>query len=491
MSWGRFRPHILIAILALMALSFFAGARIHSREYPRTSLLAGASGAAAEVSGVEDVSLQPVELFQEIMTLLRRNYVSGISAKQETELGYAAVRGMLTDLNDPYTRFMDPEEFRGFREESQGHFEGIGATLEMMEVPDSPAPKAKPEGRPDTAALSPFYCSVCGADTGNPVSYHILRSSAKGFEAEYVPGPPTYRHFRITIVTPISGGPAEHIGIKPADQIVKIDDTSTYGMNLSEAVKRIKGPAGTTVTLLIARKGSNKPLEFRIVRGRVNIPTVEQKVLEGGIGYLRINQFNETSAELTADALAKLRAQNIRGLILDLRNNPGGGLEACLQIASMFVSQGPIVYIQSKGGEPEARLAPKQAHGIDIPVVVLVNRGSASASEILAGALQDRGVAKLVGERTFGKGLVQTVLTLDDGSAVAITTAKYLTPKKHEVNDRGINPDKQVAQAEDGPVDFLSDKDVQARAAIELIKAEIAGGPLRQATAPLAPAPAH
>ncbi|NIM05138.1 MAG: PDZ domain-containing protein [Armatimonadetes bacterium] len=465
------RPWMGIVMVALMTLSFAAGTQFRSLACVGANLMAGVGGFASEsLSAVEEISLRPVEAFQEVTALLRRNYVAGISEKQEVELGYAAIRGMLAGLRDPYTRFMDPEEYNGFREENQGHFEGIGATLEMTEVPVSP------ESDKETAkqgALSPFQCAVCGADWVNPLSYRITRASANGFEAEYVSEAPFYREYRISVVAPIPGGPAERVGLKAGDQVVKIDDTSTYGMSMTEAVKRIRGPAGTAISLLIRREGESKPIELEIVRGNIDIPTVEKRVLDGDIGYLRINSFNESSVELTAEGLAELKTKGIKGLVLDLRNNPGGGLEVCLDVTAMFVPHGPIVYIQAKGAEPAPRLAPKQSRGLGLPLVVLVNRGSASASEILAGAVQERGVGKVVGERTFGKGLVQIVRPLKDGSAVAITTAKYMTPKKHEVNERGILPDKEVAQPE-GVVRPLSDEDLQAKTAVEMVKEQIA-----------------
>jgi len=469
----RFRPERVVLVLALMVLSFAAGAQFRSLPDGKARMLAGTSGASHEaVSAVQEVSLRPVEAFSEVMSLLRREFVSGISAEKEPELTYAAIRGLLAGLDDPYTRFMGPEEYRSFLEESQGHFEGIGATLELAKVVSALPPEKE---KKDSGALSPFRCAVCGADWVNPLSYRIVRATQKGFEAEYVKEPPSYRQYRITIVAPIPGGPAEKAGIKAGDQILKIDETSAFGIGLSEAAKRIRGPAGTTVSLLISRKGEARPMEFKIVRGNIDIPVAEHKLLEAEIGYLRINTFNENSAPKVAEGLAELRKRDIKGLLLDLRNNPGGGLEPCLEVAGMFLPEGPVVYIQSRGSEPRPRSAPKEAKGIGMPLVVLVNRGSASGSEILAGALQDRGIGKLVGERTFGKGLVQTVVKLKDGSALAITTAKYFTPKHREVNKEGIVPDKEVAQPpERATVEPLSEKDLQAKAALQMLKAEIA-----------------
>ena len=479
MGGKRVAPLGVFLTLVLMAISFATGTQL------RPVAATGVASLKAEVAGpsstvapqVQSVSLSPVETFQEVLSKLRQKYVTGISPEEEKKLAYAAVRGMLYGLGDPYTRFMDPEEYRGFVEENSGHFEGIGATLEMAEVKD-PVLIEKDKQSKDSGISALFKCPICGADWVNPTTYRITRSSAKGFEAEYVQEPHLYRHYRITVITPIHGGPAEKAGIKAGDQIVKINDASTFGMGLSEAVKLIKGPANTTVTLLISRKGKN--IEFKIVRNKIEIPTVETKALEGGIGYLRINTFNGNSSEKTAEGIADFQKNKAKGILLDLRNNPGGGLEACLDVAAQFLARGPIVHIESRGGQEQTLSVPSDAHSSDLPLVVLVNRASASASEILAGALQDSATAKLVGERTFGKGLVQTVLGLKDNSAVVITTARYFTPKHHQVNEKGITPDQNVEQPE-GIVEFLSDKDLQAKAAEKLLKEEIAAHSKTQA----------
>jgi carboxyl-terminal processing protease len=465
---GQPRLATVIICLALMVVAFFAGLEFNAFPSGSNTLLAGVSGSAAPTV-VKDISLGPVEAMQEILILLRQYFVAGITSAQETELRYSAIRGLLAGLGDPYTRFMDPEEFKAFREESEGHFSGIGATLEL-------APVSKPisikKGKEDEA-LSPYHCPVCGADWVNPTSYHITHSSAKGFEAEYTHEPPVYRQYRITVVSPIRGGPAEKIGLKARDQILKINGASTFGMGISEAVKLIKGLSGTTVTLLIGRKGSQAK-EYKITRGDITIPTVEEKMLADNIGYVQLNDFIATSPEKISEAFADLKQKGMRGLLLDLRNNPGGSLEVCVDIASLLLPKGEVVYIQSKGEEPKPRLVKPGKNGLEVPIIVLINGGSASASEILAGALQDRKVAKLVGERTFGKGLVQTVVALKDKSAVVITTAKYLTPLRHEVNDKGITPDYEVKDTSEERVEPLSQKDVQAAAAIKLLKSEIA-----------------
>jgi carboxyl-terminal processing protease len=469
------RLPLLVIILTLMALSFIVGRQYSSypSPFPPHNLIAALGGAGGENSGVEDISLKPVEAFNEVVAALRQNYVDGIDAEKETTLTYAAIRGLLGGLQDPYTRFLDPQEFRDFQEENSGKFQGIGATLESVPVPD-PADKEKHSDAEIPVTL--FRCKVCGADWENPLSYHIDRMSKNGFEATFTHELPLYRQYRVAVVAPIPGGPAEKAGIKPGDQIVKIGDTSTFGMDLNEAVKLIRGPSGTMVNLLIKRKDVSKPLSFSIVRGDIVIPTVESKSLPDGIGYLRINTFNGQSNDKVAEGLKDLRKAGMKALLLDLRNNPGGSLDVCLSVASQLLPSGPIVLIQSKGDEARTESTPKSSQGLGMPLVVLVNGGSASASEILAGALQDRKAAKLVGERTFGKGLVQTVGRMQDGSGLIITTAKYFTPLHHDVNQHGIMPDVQVKQpdSERENIKFLADKDLQAQEGIKLLKSEMA-----------------
>jgi len=467
---------LMILVIALMAISFYAGRNYGPQAYslsPR-DLFAALNGGANAEGGADELSLKPVVAFQETLSALRQNYVTGVSKEQETKLTYAAIRGLLAGLEDPYTRFLDPEEFKRFQEENLGHFEGIGAILEMAQSID-PAKEGR-KGKED-AALSLFRCKICGSDWENLLSYRIARLSQNGFEAEYTHEPPFYRHYRVTVVAPISGGPAEKVGLRAGDQIVKVNDTSTFGLPIDEVVKLIRGPAGTPVELLIVRKGVEQPIPFKIVRRDVDSPTVESKLLPDKIGYLRLENFSDGNAAKKFEAgLNDLREKGMKALLLDLRNNGGGNLDVCLKIAAQLLPSGPVVLIKSRGEETlKTESVPKGRPGLEVPMVVLVNQGSASASEILAGALQDRKAAKLVGERTFGKGLVQTVGTMPDGSALIITTAYYYTPLHRDVNKRGIEPDIAVKQPElEGErIKFLSDQDLQAKAALKLLESEV------------------
>jgi carboxyl-terminal processing protease len=233
------------------------------------------------------------------------------------------------------------------------------------------------------------------------------------------------------------------------------------------------------VDLTISRDGDAEPKEVKITRSTISVKSAEWKMLPDNIGYLRIGGFNDTTPKLVKTGLAELRSQGMRGLLLDLRNNPGGGLDVCVDVTGAFIGCGPTVYIEERGRPRAARNAPKTAVRFDLPLVVLVNNGSASASEILAGAIQDSGVGKIVGVTTFGKGLVQTVFPLPDGSALTLTTARYLTPKLRDINQKGIEPDVKVEQPkmkDDLPIPQLSDQDLQAAEGVKILKSELAAG---------------
>ncbi|HIE52482.1 MAG TPA: S41 family peptidase [Armatimonadetes bacterium] len=397
----------------------------------------------------ENGDVDPVEIFWEVLHHLKDKYVDEIT--DDRALAYGAIRGMLRTLGDPYTRFMDPKDYRDFQEENQGEFEGIGAML--------------------------------GIDR----------------ETE-----------KITIIQVFEDNPAARAGLKPGDRILAINGESALDMSLDAAVSKIRGPAGTQVTLRIERprppaekektSPSTQPsprlppvreempeiegevLDIVITRGRVKIPIVEWRMLEGEIGYAWLKVFNEKSDEQLNAALRDLQEKDMKGFILDLRYNPGGLLDMAVDIASMFVQSGPIVHIKERGHARETLYArPGEYKDLQVPLVVLVNRYSASASEIVAGAVQDTGVGTVVGEPTFGKGLVQTVVALSDNSAVAITTAKYLTPKERDINENGIKPDLVVHQPEPGEGEGEAEKpleDLQLQRAIKVIQERLQASPL-------------
>jgi len=463
----RYQLVVSLLVIALMISCFMAGRQfgVLTSEAPETTAarviggLLGLGSSGTAVAGIEDVSVQPLETFQEVLTHLRRQYVSPI--EKESELTYGAVRGMLSVLRaepyqDRYSRFLDPQEYRSFLEENEGHFGGIGAEIGLRET------EVPPEIKHD---LKGMYCSVCGADLSDS------------------------KRFQVVIVAPLPDSPAVRAGVQAGDHILKVDETLTAGLGLNEVVSKIKGPPGTTVKLLISRPGEAQPREFKLTRAVIQVRSVEHEMLPGKVGYLRITSFNETTADLTAAALKDLRAKGMQGLLLDLRNNAGGGLEVCVRTASQFIGTGPVVYIQERGGPREPRNATDGDRPFDLPLVVLTHLGTASAAEILAGAIQDAGLGTLVGTKTFGKGLVQTVVPLRDGSALALTTARYYTPKLRDIDRKGIEPDIVVEQAESKEyIAPMGGKDTQGAKALEILHGRMlrpqrarAGEPLAQA----------
>ncbi len=450
----RLRYQVVVAVLVvtLMVTSFIAGRQFQSlaafesgKSLSSLRLLSLSGTANADQSSGSEVTLRPIETFQEVLSHVRKQYVSPV--KSDGELTYGAIRGMLSVLrdepyNDRYSRFMDPEEYRSFLEENEGHFGGIGAELGVREVKTDPAPGGK--------GIEGIRCPVCGADIGNPKQYQIV------------------------IISPLPDSPAERAGLKSGDHILRVDDVPTAALTLGDTVRRIKGAPGTSVSLLVGREGVSEPLQVKVTRAIISVHSAEYKMLPDHVGYLRISTFNDTTTDMVKKALKELRDDGMQGLLLDLRNDPGGGLETCIEVASQFVGKGTVVYIQERDQPRQPREATADARHLDVPLVVLVNNGSASASEILAGAIQDDRAGKLVGATTFGKGLVQTVFPLRDGSALALTTARYLTPKLRDIDHKGIAPDIAVEQTK--TLDFippLSAKDVQAASALNELRQEI------------------
>ena len=312
---------------------------------------------------------------------LRRQVLS--KSYGSTKESYEAIRGMLASLDDPYTRFMDPREFKEMQIDTSGELTGVGIQLSLDK---------------DTKEL--------------------------------------------VVVSPIEGSPASRAGVMPKDVILSIDGKSTKGMSTEDAVKLIRGQAGTTVKLQLRRDG--KLVDAPLVRARIELHAVESQVntrADGTkIGYIRLKQFNANAAQDMAEALKKLEAQAVQGYVLDLRSNPGGLLMASIAIARQWLDEGVIVSTKTRDGIQDT----KRANGRALtqrPLVLLVNEGSASASEILSGALQDNHRALVVGEKTFGKGLVQSVRGLSDGSGMTVTIAKYLTPNGRDIHKHGIDPD--------------------------------------------------
>ena len=315
---------------------------------------------------------------------LRKDFLA--KKYSDNNQAYDAIRDMLSNLNDPYTRFLDPKEFNQMRIDTSGELTGVGIQIAKDKESDS-----------------------------------------------------------IIIISPIEGTPAYEAGIKAKDKILSIDNVSTKGLNIEDAVKLIRGRRGTKVKLEILRNGNS--FYKSLLRERIEIKSVTSKINETKdgllIGYVRIKQFNANASREMKDTLKDLEIKKVSGYVLDLRSNPGGLLESSIDISRQFIDKGIIVSTLSKDGLRET----KRGNGKALtkkPLIVLVNEGSASASEIVSGAIRDNNRGKLVGKKTFGKGLVQSMRTLVDGSGLTVTVAKYLTPNGTDINKFGITPDIEV-----------------------------------------------
>jgi carboxyl-terminal processing protease len=331
------------------------------------------------------------KLFAEVLEHVRKEYVEDVS---DHELIEAAIRGMMADL-DPHSAYLGPAEFDEIRISSTGEYSGVGIEVALKD----------------------------GV---------------------------------VKVVTPIEDTPAERAGVLAGDTILAIDDVPVDIDNLNDTIDRMRGKSGSTVKITVARDRDSGPLEFTLARASVQVNSVRRDLLAPGLGYVRITHFSDTTGRDLERALSKLRKQNdgdLAGLVLDLRNNPGGVLEAAVAVADVFLEEGVIV--SANGRAPDAKFAMDAQRGDELegaPIVVLVNKGSASASEIVAGALKDHGRATLVGQQTYGKGSVQTVVPLSDGRAIKLTTSRYFTPSGASIHERGITPDvvleANAAQAE-------------------------------------------
>jgi carboxyl-terminal processing protease len=363
---------------------------------------------------------EEARLFAEVYERIKREYVDDVD---DHALMDKAIRGMVAAL-DPHSAFLDTEEFEEIRLSTMGSYPGVG-----IEV--------------------------------------VAEDSA------------------VKILRPIEGSPADQAGLLPGDQIVRIDDAD-IGADLAGAISRMRGSSGSVVKLTVLRPTTGQTLDFSLRRAKVDVHSVAQQSLEPGYGYLRITGFSETTADDVNHAIARLKRDNpggIRGLVLDLRNNPGGVLEAGVAVADAFLNEGVIV--TADGRTPDARFRMDATPGDVIngaPLVVLVNGGSASASEIVAGALKDHGRAELIGHKTYGKGSVQTVMPLSHGGAVKLTTSRYFTPSGASIHGKGIVPDIVAQGAENPPADLLVSKtapslaarDKEVRLALDTLKTHVA-----------------
>ena len=381
-------------------------------------------GAVASKSNDTSATYENLKLFTEVLSIIQNQYVDEVPPK---ELVYGAIKGTLRGL-DPHSSFLDPEMYKEMQVETSGSFGGLGIEI-------------------------------------------------------------TLKDDVLTVVAPIEGTPAYRAGIHPGDRIVKIEGLSTKDMQLTDAVKRMRGKPGSKVTISIIREGWTEPKDIPITREQIRVQSVKNQQLEPGIEYIRLRQFQEQTAGDLEGALEKYTKEGkIQGLILDLRNNPGGLLTSSVEVAEKFLEPGKlVVYTEGRVRNQNMRFQASAKRGYtDFPMVVLVNQGSASASEIVAGALQDWGRAVLLGTQTFGKGSVQTIIPLSDGSGLRLTTAKYFTPKGRSIHGKGITPDIVVelpkppapAPGEAPPKPLtgtetsqeLLKRDVQLQRALDLLK---------------------
>jgi|UniRef100_A0A7C2YW39 carboxyl-terminal processing protease len=357
-------------VLSLLIATFVAG------------FLLGSAGASQNSKQEDDYKY--FRLFTDVFRTVKENYVSDVNTR---DLIYGALNGMMKSL-DPFSAFFTPEQYKEFRQETEGEFGGVGIEI--------------------------------GMEKGRPI-----------------------------VISPIEGTPAFRAGIRSGDIIVEINGEDTSNMTLMDVVRRIRGKPGTKVTLTIMRKGLDKPLKIELERAIIKVESVKWTKI-GDIGYIRLSQFTDGVGREIEKAAKNLTAQGVKGIILDLRNDPGGLLTEAINVSELFLKEGKlVVYTKTKKGEVNRYFSRrKPIIPEDMPLVVLVNKGSASASEIVAGALQDHKRAILVGEKTFGKASVQNIMPLEDGSAIKLTIAHYYTPLGRLIDKKGIQPDVEVKMNE-------------------------------------------
>lgn len=394
------------AALAVIAAVFWSG---YERGVQNASVGGGTVPLSESVvTGKSDTVVKvDFALFWRVWDLLKQKYVDTDSLDAK-KLMYGAIKGMLAATGDPYTTFLDPEETQEFGEDISGSFEGIGAEL--------------------------------GIKQG------IL-----------------------TVVAPLSGTPAEKAGLRAADKIIRIDGKITADMGIDDAVKLIRGKKGTTVTLTILRGGENEARDITVERGVINVKSVQLSFTDDNIANLKVTRFGDDTSREFAQAIRSLKSRNAKGIILDLRNNPGGYLDSAVDMAGRMLPQGKVVVMEeSRGGEREELQASGADMASSIETVVLINEGSASASEILAGALKEnRGNVTLVGKKSFGKGSVQELVELPQGTAAKFTVARWLTPNGNQINEQGINPDIEISLSNE---DYENDRDPQLDKALEVLR---------------------
>jgi|WetSurMetagenome_2_1015567.scaffolds.fasta_scaffold02348_5 carboxyl-terminal processing protease len=404
---------LAVLILFLMFVSFASGMYISGKSKVLASLAKSENVYLGKVTGKygtdtggrlsQDVNFN---LFWEVWDTLESRYVDKSKVNEKT-MFYGALQGLASSMGDPYTVFFNPKDSQDFANDLSGTFEGIGAEVGM-------------------------------------------------------------RDNVITVIAPLAGMPAEKAGIKAGDKILAINGSSTANMTVDKAVENIRGPKGTKVKLTIYRQGFKETKDFEIMRAVIYVKSVKTELRADKLFVITISNFNEDTTKLFEDAVQQAVKANPKGLIIDLRNNPGGFLDSAVSLASEWVKSGDPVVSEKSSNADENNIYKSSGvqHLKNYPTVVLVNGGSASASEILAGALKDYGLAKIVGEKTFGKGSVQSLETLSDGSMIKITVAKWFTPKGYSINEQGITPDIIATTTE---ANLLAGKDTQLDKAVNIL----------------------
>jgi carboxyl-terminal processing protease len=338
------------------------------------------TGQIATASSTNLTYFKSLDLIRKVLELIKSDYVE--ENIDEQKLIYGAIEGMLKKLDDPYTRFMEPKVFKEMQVETQGEFGGLGIVISIKDR-------------------------------------------------------------MLTVVSPIDDTPAARAGVLAGDMIIKIDGKDVIDIALHDAVKLLRGPVGSNVSISILREGEKDTREFELEREIIKLPSVKYWVVQPNIGYIRLTQFIQTSSEDLEKAMIDLEKNGVKSIILDLRNNPGGLLTSAVEVGRKFIPKGDIVSIKGRDGEENTYSSFFKYHPL-LPLVVLINEGSASASEIVAGAVKDNKRGLLLGKKSFGKGSVQTVISLNDGSAMALTPALYYTPSGVNIHKSGIMPDIEV-----------------------------------------------
>jgi carboxyl-terminal processing protease len=405
-----FRKHFKVFItILLICVSFYGGVLFDKYKFAKSSSSKAIGDILAKNHSDEQPSGVDFGLFWEAWNILNEKYVDASKLDQQKMI-YGAISGMVKALGDPFSSFMDPEESKQFSQELEGTFDGIGIEIGMK----------------------------------NDI---------------------------LTVISPLEGSPAEKAGLRAGDKILKIGDKLTTDMTIDEAVSEIRGPKGTEIALTILHEKSNDPVNVKITRDQINVKSVKLEWKDNGIAVVKISKFGDDTVSGMNQAASQIVSQKAKGVVLDLRNNPGGYLEAAVDVSSNFVPKGRTIVSEEErdGGKKDYTARGGDILG-NLPVVVLVNGGSASASEITAGALRDDLGAPLVGEKTFGKGSVQELEKLSGGSNLRVTIARWLTPNGDYIMEKGIEPTVSVALTDE---DYNASRDPQMDKALEVLQEKL------------------